>query len=345
MRRSLRRAARLGLVTLFCLAGCGQGYDPAPPPEGVDGRNLNGLKGLWGVQGRRAREFVRPRGIAITPSGEVYCVDMTGRVQCFDQHGEFRASWMMPEIKIGLPEGLAVTADGLLLVADTHYSRVICFRPNGEIAFMFGREGAGPGEFMYPLGVAVDREGNIYVTEYGAQRDRVQKFTADGRYITGWGGFGREPGKFRRPSGVACDSAGNVYVADAVNHRVQKFDGDGRLLAILGRGRDDRPDDAPGTLRYPFDVAVGPDDSVYVLEYGNHRVQRFSPAGRARGFWGGPGGGAGQFFDPWCIALNARGECYVTDTGNHRIQHFVMQPEVFVARKQQVEAEPPPAAD
>lgn len=311
--RCIRRSivsAGFCLIVILAAAGCRKKKLP------------EGFLGAWGAEGVVAGSFVKPRGLAVGADGEVYCVDMTGRVQAFSPDGVYRASWMLPETKIGLPEGLAVDREGRLLVADTHYNRVLCFARSfdGQIAFSFGQEGTGPGEFTYPLAVAVAPDGSIFVAEYGGRNDRVQKFSPQGRYLTGWGSFGEGPGQFQRPSGIACDSKGFVYVADAVNHRVQKFDADGRLVGIFGSSGKDWS--ALGQLHYPYDVAVGPGDSVYVVEYGGDRLQRLTATGDPVAVWGRPGSKFGELFDPWCIAVNRRGEVYVADTGNHRIQRL-----------------------
>ena len=86
---------------------------------------------------------------------------------------------------------------------------------------MWGSYGQGPGQFDWPLGVAVDASGNVYVTDWG--NHRIQVFTSSGEYITQWGSYGKGSGQFYSPWGVAVDASGNVYVADAGNHRIQKF--------------------------------------------------------------------------------------------------------------------------
>lgn len=72
-----------------------------------------------------------------------------------------------------------------------------------------------------PDAVAIDSSGNVYVAEWG--NNRIQKFTADGTFITKWGSHGTANGQFNDPTGIAVDSSGNVYVADYDNYRIQVF--------------------------------------------------------------------------------------------------------------------------
>jgi Protein of unknown function (DUF3224)/NHL repeat len=120
----------------------------------------------------------------------------------------------------------------------------------------WGTTGTGNGQFRRPTGVAVDSDGNVYVTE--SWNDRVQKFDSDGAFITKWGSRGSGNGQFLNPYAVAVDpTSGDVYVTDNENERVQKFDSDGTFLTTWGsRGSGN------GQFAAPDGVAVGPEDPV-----------------------------------------------------------------------------------
>jgi DNA-binding beta-propeller fold protein YncE len=111
--------------------------------------------------------------------------------------GFIARQWHMPDSRNGNPEGVCVLRDGRIVVGDTHYHRVVVFDPDGQTFKTFGKEGQGPGEFIYPVAVTKDAQENLYVAEYGSN-DRMQKFTSDGRFILAFGGFGTNPGEFRQ---------------------------------------------------------------------------------------------------------------------------------------------------
>ncbi len=76
----------------------------------------------------------------------------------------------------------------------------------------------------------------------------------------------------------------------------------------------------PGELYYPYDLLLAPDGTVYVCEFGNHRVQRFTRDGRSLGCWGSEGRQEGQLNNPWALVRDSQGLIYVLDTYNHRVQ-------------------------
>jgi DNA-binding beta-propeller fold protein YncE len=194
----------------------------------------------------------------------------------------------------------------------------------GEFRFLraWGGPGLGPGQFNVPDGVSVDPAGHVYVAD--REQNRIQKFTWDGRHLATWGrnggdgSYGNAPGEFNGPYGVAADGAGNVYVLDSRNHRVQKLDSNGRLLAMWGRnGGDGTSGRQPGELGDPRGIEVDRWGNVYVADHGNARVQKFSPDGELLALWGrnccdaSTGSGPGEFWEPRGVAVDSQGNLYV----------------------------------
>ena len=115
-------------------------------------------------------------------------------------------------------------------------------------------------------------------------------------------------------------------MADAMNHRVQRFSADGQLIGEWGTfAAAPEGGEAPaGTFNEPWDVAVGPDGSLYVADTWNHRVQRFTEDGRHLTSFGsfGQTGEPTAFWGPRSIAVDSNGRVFVTDTGNKRVVIF-----------------------
>lgn len=137
------------------------------------------------------------------------------------------------------PNGLAIdTENRFLYVADTELDQVLVFDADTyKLLRRIGTAGKAhtltdPGNFSKPTNVAVDKDGNLYVSD--TWNDRVEVFDADGEFIRTWGKNGDGPGDFARPKGIAIDSDGHVWVADAMLNRLQIFTSQGRLLLAMG---------------------------------------------------------------------------------------------------------------
>jgi DNA-binding beta-propeller fold protein YncE len=318
-RAALRAAAAVGACSLAS-AGC-IGHSRGPQSGKLDK--------VWGRRGSVPGRLNKPRAITIDKEDHLYLVDVTPRIQVFTPDGEYLRGWQTPDFKHGKPSGLAIDNDGNLLVADTHYFRILTYTPQGELLAdrtLGGTWGPGPGQFHFVTDAAQDSQGNFYVAEYG-EYDRIQKFTPDHRFLFQWGSHGNELGQFLRPQKMAIDKQDRVWVTDACNHRVQVFDATGseaRLVTSWGRQGH-----APGELNYPYDILLDDvgwagqaDGHVYLCEYGNHRVQKFTLDGQFVGLWGENGRKPGQLDQPWGITRDSRGRMYVLDSYNHRVQRF-----------------------
>jgi DNA-binding beta-propeller fold protein YncE len=302
---SFRHSVIAFLLCLPTFVGCLDGT----PSEGK-------LELVWGERGLSAGRLQKPRAMTIDAQDHLYLVDITARIQVFTADGQYLRGWQTPEQQFGRPTGLTIGRDGNVLVADTHYFRVLIYSPQGDLLKTIGgKQGHGPGEFGFVTDVVQDAAGNYYVSEYG-DYDRIQKFTPQGEYILEWGGHGSEPGQFLRPQNMVLDEKKDeIWVADACNHRIQVFDTSGKLLKMWGtKGHE------PGELSYPYDLAFGRDDELYIVEYGNHRVQKFTRDGQSLACWGTHGRGEGQFHNPWGLVCDSRGRIHVLDTNNHRVQ-------------------------
>lgn len=169
-----------------------------------------------------------------------------------------------------------------------------------------------PADFA-PKGVATDGNGNIYATDYSA--NRVVKYSPTGKLLLNWGSKGSRPGQFDSPDGIAVDSAGNVYVADSGNERIQKFTSAGGFESQIGTGT---PGSDPGQFFSPDALAVDTHNNLYVADQGNDRVQTFSPSGQPLLQIGGLGSPP-DLSEPEGVAVDTAGNIYVADTLDNRV--------------------------
>lgn len=293
---------------------------------------------VWGRFGHSDGRFQKPRAMVMSPKNELYIVDKSARIQVFDPNdrelerhrgdklpeGKFLRGWQTPIWKQGKPTGLGWGNDDVLLVADTHYYRVLFYSPEGvldEARTIGGEFGDDPGQFHFLTDVVQDTRGHYFVGQYG-QIDQIQEFSPDGGFIRRWGTQGRNLGEFARPQCLIMDNEGLLWIADASNHRVQVFDVSsktGTPKLVLHWGEEGS---LPGQLKYPYGLVFDADGSVLVSEFGNHRVQRFSRDGKSLECWGGPGRDSGQFKDPWALIVDSQQNLHVLDTGNNRVQRY-----------------------
>ena len=283
---------------------------------------------VWGRWGFSDGRFATPRAITIDDSDQLFIVDKTGRIQVFDLDGNFIRGWSTPESANGRPTGLsfqtpAMSPDGQprLLVADTHYYRMLVYTPEGELiesAQIGGTAGSRPGQFAFVTDAVSDADGCVYVGEYNAS-DRIQKFDPAGQFMTQWGGTGESPGKFIRPQSLVIQD--NVmWVADACNHRLQRFDLSQKTPELIDTWGG--PGTEPGQYYFPYDLTIANDGTVLVVEYKNNRVQRLSATGDPIGVWGSPGTLPGQLNQPWGVVVDRQNRAHVLDSYNNRVQRI-----------------------
>jgi DNA-binding beta-propeller fold protein YncE len=173
------------------------------------------------------------------------------------------------------PAGLAVdTNNRFLYVANTGADQVLVYDADTfKLLRKIGTTGKDhtlttPGDFSKPTNVAVDKDGNLYVTD--TMNDRVEEFDADGVFIRAFGKNGDGPGDFARPKGIAVDADGHVWVADSSLNRLQVFTPEGHLLLALGGFGM-----LPGQFQALTCVTIDKLNRVFTSEQYMGRVQMF----------------------------------------------------------------------
>ena len=280
------------------------------------------LQAVWGRRGVGPGRLHRPRAIAVDDREHVYIVDMLARIQVFDRDGKFLRGWRTPVSDNGRPTGLSIDRDGNLIVADTHYFRVLFYTPSGQLLeqrTLGGIAGREPGQFGFITDCVQDSLGNYYVSEYG-EFDRIQKFDRDGQFLMQWGGQGAGPGQFRRPQSLALDAHEHLWITDACNHRIQVYDAKGDQPRLVRQWGTAGPQ--LGQLSFPYGLALDGRGHVYICEFGNHRVQKLTEEGVPVASWGQCGRQPGELYNPWAIAWDHHRQLFVLDTYNHRVQRI-----------------------
>lgn len=127
-------------------------------------------------------------------------------------------------------------------------------------------------------------------------------------------------GQLKEPNDVAVDADGYIYVADTGNHRIQKFDWDGRFVARWGQPPAGLgPGDGPLELAEPLGIVVDPDGNIVVLDSTTCWVKKYSPSGEYLGQWAGPSQG---MYHPRGMTIDSQGNIWIADTGRCRVLKY-----------------------
>lgn len=240
---------------------------------------------FFGTPGSEEGQFNGAHDLAIGPNGDIYVTDARNhRIQRYSADGVYKSSW-----------GTFATVD------------------NGE---------APGGTFNEPWGIAVGPDGSVYVTD--TWNYRIQKFTAEGKFVTMWGkaGTADSPTSFWGPRGIVVDKNGNVFVTDTGNNRVVIFDSNGRYLnqfGVVGIGS--------GEFDEPVGLAVDNQGLLYVVDTWNQRIQVFQSIDsdlvyRPLREWQVSGWKSQSVNNKPFIDVDGNGHVFVTDPDGYRILEF-----------------------
>lgn len=246
------------------------------------------------------------------------------------------------------PFGAATDTSGNLYVSDAMDHAVWKVDSAGQKTLVAGSPGI-PGSadgvgsaarFRYPGGLAFDPAGNLLVADTG--NDTLRRIAPDGTVTTLAGAAG-VPGstdavgsaaRFNAPIGLAVDASGIAYIGDSGNHTLRRMAVDGTVTTYAGlAGKPGFLNGTASTAQFnqPNGVALAPDGTLYVADYGNSCIRAVSPAGGVTTLAGQPGthgaadGSSTQatFYWPVGLAVDASGNVWVADTYNHTLRKIV----------------------
>lgn len=178
---------------------------------------------------------------------------------------------------------------------------VLKFDNTGKLVRSFGA-----GLVIFPHGITVDRDGNVWIVDGQDNAPRPQR------------GAAPAPAPAATPAPLPMGPPAGA----TKGHQVFKFSPEGKVLLTLGKPGGAA---APDYFFQPNDVLVAPDGSIFVSEGhggGNARVLKFDRAGKLIKEWGKLGSGPGEFNQPHALAMDSTGRLFVADRTNNRVQVF-----------------------
>lgn len=281
----------------------------------------------FGSGGSGRGQFDRPLGIAADKEDNIYVADSkNNRVQIFKLTGVEQTELEMSAREAPLIEYdssiLAsqkivdidyIPDDGLYAVTEID-DDLIYRGDNRDILKNYEKN---EDKLKRPRGLCVLKDGNIIVADTG--NNQLQFISANGTNEYRFGVRGNDISQFNALEGVAVDQLGYIYVADTRNHRIQVFNKDGIYLSSFGEktvAANKRA--APGSFLNPKDLVFSTTDELYVLDYGNKRIQIFDPQGQYLREIGGAIDDV-KFVNPIDIAMDEENYLYVADRGRHAV--------------------------
>ncbi len=196
-----------------------------------------------------------------------------------------------------------------------------------------------------PVAVALDRAGNVFIGDQNSSRVRRIDTRGSITTVAGNGTFGYSgdggaaiDAAISYPTGIGVDDGGNLYIADRYNYRIRKVTPQGVITTFAGDGTFN-PSAPPGDgsqatqvqLGVPTDVVAAPDGSLYIAEFGSHRVRKVRSNGiivtiAGNGNYGSSGDGGlavnALLNGPYRLALDAQGNLFVSDFANDRVRRI-----------------------
>ena len=253
---------------------------------------------------------------------------------------------------VDTPRGIAIDANGNLLIADQNNNRVRRLdRITGSLTHVAGNGANGyqgdggsamSARLSKPQDVALDSNGNLFIADM--DNHCIRRVDAVTGIITTYAGIGRGGGfsgdgysaisaRLSKPQGVAVDGNGNLFIADRDNHRIRRVDINGNIMTVAGTGTQgfsgDGASATSANLNFPSGVAVDNSDILFIADSSNNRIRRVDSSGNistvagtgVNGFSGdgGPATSA-KLKNPFGVALDGSGNLLIADTGNNRIR-------------------------
>ncbi|MFI5152508.1 MAG: NHL repeat-containing protein [Chitinophagales bacterium] len=336
-------------ISSICIVSCNLNRDQ------VTVSTLAG-NGRMGFESGRLREssFSNPMAVASDGKGNLYIADSRNNlIRKIDREGQ--VSTIAGSGAAGsddgpgrtasffYPQGIAVDKSGNIFIADTHNNLIRKMGLDGMVKTIAGKRiGKSTNQidssvrFDNPSGIAVDDDGDLYVSDWA--NNLIRKISPEGRVINiaGNGAPGSKDGKdssasFYLPWGIAVDAHKNLYVADCYNNRIRKIDRDGMVTTIAGHNTKGASNGkgVSASFQHPTGIAVDKKENIYVADTENNCIRKISPDGvvstyAGNGYRGAADGPApdANFYRPYGIVVNDQGDIFVADYENNLIREI-----------------------
>ncbi len=221
------------------------------------------------------------------------------------------------------------------IIPAERYGSTNSFAGNDQIGM---KEGIGiAASFQHPSKIAIDKKGNLYVSDEG--NNCIRKISPDAlvSLFAGSGIEGKENNSngrmasFHGPAGIVIDMYGNLFVADTYNHQIRKISATGSVSTYAGNGHAgfaDANNAMAASFSFPVDLTIDKSGNLFVVDEGNHAIRKISPAGNVSTIAGTGMAGSqdhlngkkASFNQPNGIVMDQHENLFVVDQLNHKIR-------------------------